>query len=71
MSDDCDCREVKHVDGCRNHPDNGKHALDEDSCCIRCGFDAAEWWHLEKQKPKESREPQPQCSQSDRSADGG
>lgn len=37
------------------------HELDDDSCCIYCGFDAAEWWHLEKQKPKDDRDPQPIC----------
>lgn len=37
------------------------HDLDDDSVCRACGFDAAEWWHLERQKPKESREEQPPC----------
>jgi len=50
----------------RNIPSTDKveaaqHDLDEDACCRRCGFDAAEWWHLEKQKPKEDRDPQPEC----------
>lgn len=38
-----------------------KHELDEDGVCV-CGFDATEWWHLERQKPKEEREPQPPCT---------
>lgn len=21
------------------------HVWDEDSCCVHCGFDGAEWWH--------------------------
>lgn len=37
------------------------HDLDDDACCHRCGFDAAEWWHLERIKPKDQREPEPQC----------
>jgi hypothetical protein len=39
-----------------------QHELDEDACCIRCGFDAAEWWHLERQKPEGERDPQPECT---------
>lgn len=38
-----------------------KHDLDDDSVCTRCGFDAAEWWHLERQKPKTDREQEPPC----------
>lgn len=38
-----------------------QHDLDDDSCCKRCGFDAAEWWHIEKQKPKDERASQPPC----------
>ena len=41
--------------------DSSQHEVDEDACCIHCGFDAAEWWHLEKHKPKEDRQPQPPC----------
>jgi hypothetical protein len=39
-----------------------QHDLDEDACCVICGFDAAEWWHLERHKPKEERERQPECT---------
>lgn len=45
-----------------------QHELDEDACCTKCSFDAAEWWHLEKQKPRESRDPQPPCSAQQRGA---
>lgn len=40
---------------------SAQHDFDDDACCKRRGFDAAEWWHLEKQKPKKDREPQPEC----------
>jgi hypothetical protein len=38
------------------------HAFDNDSVCRHCGFDGAEWWHLERMKPKQDREPEPACS---------
>jgi hypothetical protein len=37
------------------------HDLNDDSVCRRCGFDGAEWWHLERVKPKQDRDPQPPC----------
>jgi transposase len=27
-------------------PDRPRHELDDDACCIYCGFDAAEEYHL-------------------------
>jgi hypothetical protein len=42
--------------------DRPVHDLDEDAVCTRCRFDAAEWWHIEKHKPKEDREPEPPCT---------
>jgi hypothetical protein len=39
-----------------------RHEYDDDSCCIRCGFDGAEWWHLERMKPKQDREREPACT---------
>lgn len=38
------------------------HDFDDDSVCRECGFDGAEWWHLERMKAKEDRQPQPRCS---------
>jgi hypothetical protein len=38
-----------------------RHDFDDDSTCRRCGFDGAEWWHLERMKPKQDREPEPSC----------
>ena len=38
------------------------HEVDDDSICVHCGFDSAEWWHLERMKEPENREPQPICS---------
>jgi hypothetical protein len=38
------------------------HDLDDDATCNRCGFDAAEWWHIERMKPREDRTEQPICS---------
>jgi hypothetical protein len=40
------------------------HNYDEDCICTRCGFDGAEWWHLEKMKPKEDRESEPVCDRA-------
>lgn len=37
------------------------HDLDGEAICRRCGFDAAEWWHLERMKPRGEREEQPAC----------
>lgn len=37
------------------------HDFDDDSVCRRCGFDAAEWWHLERRKPIDARDQQPPC----------
>jgi len=37
------------------------HDFDDDSVCTKCGFDGAEWWHLEKMKPKDERVEQPPC----------
>jgi hypothetical protein len=45
-------------------PEKQSHDLDDDSVCRRCGFDGAEWWHLERMKPKDEREPQPPCRPS-------
>lgn len=45
-----------------------EHDLDEDCVCNRCGFDAAEWWHLERQRPESSRERQPECTSVGKSA---
>ena len=25
-----------------------RHVFNDDGVCIRCGFDGAEWWHLER-----------------------
>lgn len=44
--------------------DERKHDFDDDSVCRRCGFDGAEWWHLERMKPKQDREPQPPCDRA-------
>lgn len=40
-----------------------KHELDDDGVCIHCGFDGAEWWHLERMKEPENREPSPPCKE--------
>lgn len=37
------------------------HAFDDDGVCSRCGFDGAEFWHYERSKPKDCREPMPDC----------
>jgi hypothetical protein len=41
--------------------ESAPHDFDDDSVCRRCGFDGAEWWHLERMKPKDDREPSPPC----------
>lgn len=46
------------------------HDFDDDAVCKRCGFDGAEWWHIEKQKPPYAREPQPNCEPCARPWDG-
>lgn len=38
-----------------------RHDFNEDSICRLCGFDGAEWWHLERQKAKRDRDPEPKC----------
>ena len=40
---------------------NRGHDFDGDAICRRCGFDGAEWWHLERMKPREERQEQPEC----------
>lgn len=35
------------------------HELDEDACCIHCGFDAAEEHHLRMSVPSYRRPPKP------------
>jgi hypothetical protein len=47
-----------------------RHDFDEDAVCIRCGFDGAEWWHLEKLKPKEERNEAPSCDREPPDPDG-
>lgn len=46
-------------------PEQGRvvpaHTFDDDSVCVRCGFDGAEWWHLERTKPFSERQPEPGC----------
>lgn len=46
-------------------PEQGRvvpaHTFDDDSVCVRCGFDGAEWWHLERAKPLTERQPEPGC----------
>jgi len=39
-----------------------KHEWDDDSICVHCGLDGAEWWHLHRTKDPESREPMPECT---------
>lgn len=41
-------------------PNRPRHELDDDSCCVWCGFDAAEEYHLRvTSKPAYAREPTP------------
>ena len=40
------------------------HDFDDDGVCYVCGFDGTEWWHLERMKPKEDRQPSPPCGES-------
>lgn len=39
-----------------------RHDMDDDGVCRRCGFDGADWWHLERQRPKRERRRAPRCS---------
>jgi hypothetical protein len=48
-----------------------QHELDEDAVCVKCGFDATEWWHLERMKDKPDRQPQPICERRIQRAEGG
>ena len=38
-----------------------QHDLDEECCCKRCGFDAAEWWHLKRSRPESVDAKMPPC----------
>jgi hypothetical protein len=42
-------------------PERQRHDFDDDSVCRKCGFDGAEWWHLERMKRKDDRAPEPAC----------
>ena len=36
MCDNCDCPPAREVP-------KGSHDFDDDGCCVKCGFDGAEW----------------------------
>jgi hypothetical protein len=48
-----------------------RHEFDEDACCIKCGFDGAEWAHWKRNtyEGKASNEKQPLCTGTYRSED--
>lgn len=43
------------------------HEWDDDGCCIRCGFDGAEWWHWKHMTYEGKAQPQarmPRCKEN-------
>jgi hypothetical protein len=46
----------------------GQHSWDEDSVCIKCGFDGAEWYHWKHNTYEgvASKEKQPLCTGGNR-----
>lgn len=43
-------------------PDRHRHIWDDDACCIKCGFDGAEWdWIYRVNCHPEERRPVPPC----------
>ena len=49
-----------------SEPQAPRHEWDEDACCVKCGFDGAEWSHWKKNTYEgiASDEKMPLCGES-------
>lgn len=55
-----------HIDVTAQTVDLTRHVWDDDACCIKCGFDGAEWahWKRNTHEGKASDAKQPLCTGS-------